>query len=231
MTPGGEARRLLRSKSYGMLATLSKRFSGHPFGSVTPFVLDHEAYPLILISTLAEHTRNLDHDHRLSLLVHETGENVQAEARVTLIGHAERMADQEAPKARYVRYFPDATVYFDTHDFFFYRITPTRLRYIGGFGEIHWIASEGYFPPDNALAQHEEGILRHMNEDHGSNLRDYCRFYRGRKVFDVQMIGIDCDGFDLRGDAERMRFDFDSPVRSPQEARTALVKMAQAAKP
>ena len=66
---------------------------GYPFGSVVPYVLDHEACPVLLISRLAEHTKNLAGDARASLLINDPGDDVQAQARVTLLGTAERVAD------------------------------------------------------------------------------------------------------------------------------------------
>jgi putative heme iron utilization protein len=224
------ARRLLRKNRFGMLATLSKKFSGHPFGSITPYILDQEARPIILISTLAEHTKNIENDSRVSLLVHEAGDNVQVEARITVLGNCARMRDQEQVKTRYLRYFPNASGYFDTHDFFFYRIAPIMIRYIGGFGEIHWIPAENFTAPENQLAEQEEGILAHMNQDHAQNLRDYCRHYQAKKVKNAEMVGIDCDGFDIRADGELLRLDFDTPVLDAMQAREALVKMAKESK-
>lgn len=228
--PGAEARRLLRARRYGVLSTLSKKLKGHPFGSVTPYVLDHGGRPVILISTLAEHTKNIDADPRVSLLVHEPGDNVQAESRATLVGNAARLRDQESPKPRYLRYFPGAAGYFDTHDFFFYCIEPAILRFIGGFGEIHWIETESYLAPENKLEEQEAEILEHMNRDHAHNLRDYCRHYERKDAIDAEMVGIDCDGFDLRADGELLRFDFDQPVLDAEAARTALVTMAKESK-
>jgi putative heme iron utilization protein len=225
-----EARRLLRKNRFGMLATLSKKFSGHPFGSITPYILDHDARPVILISTLAEHTKNIENDIRASLLVHETGGNVQAEARITVLGNCARMQDQEQVKTRYLRYFPNASGYFDTHDFFFYRIEPIMIRFIGGFGEIHWIEAKSFTAPENKIAAQEENILAHMNQDHAQNLRDYCRHDHGKKAKNVEMVGIDCDGFDVRADGELLRFDFETPVLDAMQAREALVKMAKESK-
>jgi heme oxygenase (biliverdin-IX-beta and delta-forming) len=230
MTIAAEARRLLRKRRFGMLATLSKKFGGHPFGSITPYVLDHDARPVILISTLAEHTKNIDNDNRVSLLVNEPGTNVQAEARLTVLGNCARMQDQEQVKTRYLRYFPNAFGYFDTHDFFFYRIQPMVIRYIGGFGEIHWIPEKDFACPENKLAAQEQSILAHMNQDHAQNLRDYCRRYQDRNVKNAEMIGIDCDGFDVRADGELLRFDFETRVLDALQARAALVKMAKECK-
>ncbi|MGH8672091.1 MAG: HugZ family protein [Burkholderiales bacterium] len=227
MSDAEQARRLLRSRRHGVLATLSKKLGGYPFGSVLPYMLDHDARPVILISTLAEHTKNILADPRVSLLVHEPFTDVQAHARATLVGKAQRLVDQDALKPRYLRYFPNAESYFATHDFHFFRIEPHMVRYIGGFGEIHWVSSDSYHPPRGQLAEQEDGIVAHMNQDHAQNMRDYCRRYHGREVAAAHMLGIDCDGFDVRADGDILRFDFEQPVLDAVTARKALVAMAQ----
>lgn len=221
------ARALLRARHAGALATNSQRLEGYPFGSVVDFMLDEEARPIILISTLAQHTQNIDADPRVSLLVHEEESDLQAAARLTVVGDARRMEMDETIKARYLRYIPNAEQYFAIHDFFFYRIEPKQWRYIGGFGDIHWIDPVAAKPPQGGLAQLEEGILAHMNRDHADALRAYCRTYYGLHSSDATMVGIDCDGFDVRADGELLRFDFHQPVLSGEDARTALTTMAQ----
>lgn len=221
------ARALLRARHAGALATISQRLDGYPFGSVVDFVLDEEARPVFLISTLAQHTQNIDADARVSLLVHEEESDLQAAARLTVVGDAQRVATDEALKARYLRYIPNAAQYFAIHDFFFYRIEPKQWRYIGGFGDIHWIDPVAAKPPQGELPQIEEGILAHMNRDHADALRAYCRAFYGLDSSDAAMVGIDCDGFDIRADGELLRFDFHQPVLSGQDARAALTAMAQ----
>jgi putative heme iron utilization protein len=231
MNAGAEARRFLRHLRYGVLSTLSRKFGGYPFASVTPYVLDHAAHPVILVSKLAEHTRNMDADSRVSLLVRDAGDDVQAGARLTLIGNAGRASDAtEALHARYLNYVPDAGRLIALGDFSFYRIEPLQLRFIGGFGAIHWIAAESYAPPANEFAAKEEAILAHMNADHAQTLRNYCRFYHRREAMTATMIGIDCDGFDVRADREILRFDFEQTLTNGADARAALVTMAQASR-
>ncbi|MGE0071587.1 MAG: HugZ family protein [Thiomonas sp.] len=228
---GREARLFVRHYQNGVLCTLSKRLDGFPFGSVSPYVLDHDGHPVILISTLAEHTKNLDADARASLIVHPCAEDMQAAGRVTLVGRAQRLPDKTEFGARYLRYLPQAEGYFAMHDFHFYRIVVEDVRYIGGFGKIHWIRPERYAPPPApALAAAEAAILAHMNADHAPNLRDYCRHVHGVQPQQVHMVGIDCDGFDLRADGHVLRFDFATPVTDAQAARAALVELAQAAR-
>ena len=228
---GADARRYLRRQCYGVLSTLSKKLDGYPFGSMVPFMLDHAARPVMYISRLAEHTKNIDSDPRASLLVHEPTANVQAAARLTLVGDAVRVSDNlDALRARYLNYFPDATRLIALGDFAFYRIVPLRLRYIGGFGAIHWISGEDYAPPANQLAAQEPEIVAHMNADHAQSLRDFCRHFRQAPAHDATMVGIDCDGFDARADGGLLRFDFDQPITDGAEARGALIRMAHEAR-
>jgi len=204
MSHGEQARRYLRARHHGVLSTLSRKLEGYPFGSVVPFMLDPAARPVVLISRLAEHTQNIEADSRVSLLASDAGDDVRAGARLTLIGDAARAGgDLAALRSRYLNYFPDAGRLLALGDFSFYAIEPRLLRYIGGFGDIQWISAEIYSPPANRLAEQEQDILAHMNTDHGHNLRDYCRHYHGKTVREARMIGIDCDGFDLRADGVR----------------------------
>ena len=215
-----------------MLCTHSRALEGYPFGSVVPYVLDHEACPVILISRLAEHTKNLDGDARVSLLIHEAGEDAQAQARVTLMGKAERITNlnADAIEPRYGRYFPATRGYRSDLDFDFWRIVPVTLRAIAGFAKMHWLSREAYAPPPNTLAEDEPGILEHMNTDHAHTLRDYCSLQSVGNAEAVTMIGIDCDGFDLNADGKRLRFDFDALLTSADAVRAALIALAQKAR-
>lgn len=229
MSLGTDARRHLRAQRHGVLATLSRATEGWPFGSVVPYALDAQAWPVILTSRLAEHTKNFTADPRVSLLVQEPGADVQAEARVTLLAKVVPVERDGPAQVRYLRYFPQAREYLQL-DFDFYRLEPVTLRIVAGFGKIHWVSREAYAPPENALTECEADILAHMNADHVQNLRDYCRSLHGRDAVDLVMIGIDCDGFDVRADGVLLRFAFERIVTNAQEARVALVEMAKKAR-
>jgi putative heme iron utilization protein len=224
---GDEARRFARGQQSGVLSTLSLRLEGYPFGSVSPFILDHAGRPVILISDIAEHTKNIVADARVSLIVQPYSADMQTTGRVTIIGRAERLPDKDALGPRYLRYFPQAADYFTMHDFNFYRIEPVRIRYIGGFGRIHWIEPVGYLSAIDSLADAEPAIVEHMNQDHAETLCLYCRHVHGLEVAEAAMIGIDPDGFDVRADAQVVRFAFDAPVADSTAARAALVALAQ----
>jgi hypothetical protein len=230
MTHGEQARRFLRVQRSGVLSTLSTSLAGYPFGSIVPFVLDARARPVVLISALAEHTRNLAADPRASLIAHGYEEDVQAGPRLTLIGDAAPVLDDAVARGRYLRYFPAARDLLSLGDFSFWAIEPKRLLFIRGFGRIHWIGADAFRPPDDRLAAAEEEIVAHMNADHAAALADTCRHEHRLAPREVAMVGIDCDGFDLRADGRLLRIAFAEPVTNPGEAREALVGMARRAR-
>lgn len=231
MNNAREARLMLRSHRYGVLSTLSKKFDGYPFGSITPYLVDHDGSLLILISTLAEHTRNIQHDSRVSLITHDQRDpHIQTQGRVTVVGNAEIETDREVVGSRYLRYFPEARTYFEMHDFAFYRIRPKAIRYIGGFGKINWVNMENYGVPPYPLVEQEAEVIAHMNAEHQDALKNCCHHFHQCAANDVTMLGIDLDGFDVRADDRVLRFEFARPAMDARQARELLVEMAQAAK-
>lgn len=204
---GGEdilaARRLLRARHGAALATLSTKLAGHPFATAVDYFTDHAARPVFLISNLAEHTRNMAADPRVSLLVQGTASDVQASPRLTVVGEAGGVTEDEANalKSRYLRYFPEAANYFEL-DFFFCRVQPRQLRYVGGFGIARWIAPGDFLSVEDGWLQAEDGLLTRFSRE--------------------GLIGVDCDGFDLRAGQQIRRIDFAAPLESPAQAGDAV---------
>jgi heme iron utilization protein len=225
-----EAQQFLFSAQKGVLSTHSAKFSGYPFGSVTPFVLNHQGMPVVLISSLAEHTKNIIQNGHVSLLVFNNEDDLQANARLTLLAKAEQTdKDNGLMRARYLRYIPQAASYFDAHDFMFYTLYVTHGRYIAGFGKMGWIEGDDFQMPTNPLFTEEIDILNHMNQDHVDNLKAYCQHYHQQHTTSVDMVGIDSLGFDVRIDSgQLLRFHFERAISNAQEARAALVNMAKA---
>jgi putative heme iron utilization protein len=219
------ARKLFLRETFGVLSTISLDVPGYPFGSVTPYCIDHLGQPVIYISHIAQHTRNLLADSRVSLTVVESNtdsDDVQARGRVTCLANAKSMAGEEAAvRDRYFRYFPSSRQYAGTHDFAFFRLELVRVRFIGGFGQIFWLEPEDFTMANPFSAAQESRIIQHMNDDHSDALR---RFTRGAASV---MVGIDAEGFDTLASGRKIRFDFDTPVRNTEEARQALVAMAR----
>lgn len=222
------ARRLLNHQSMGVLSTHSVDVEGYPFGSIAPFVLNYEGEPTLLISDIAQHTRNIKQNNKVSLTVFDQGaDDPQAGSRLTWIGDAELIdpSDTET-RLRYLRYFPSAASYFETHDFSFYRIRLRRARFIGGFGQIYWIEPDAMLI-QNPFRNAESRIVEHMNQDHQQALFHYCDALRGVKANAVTMTGIDREGFDMLADQRKLRIDFDSPIHTVEEARAILVRLAK----
>lgn len=212
-----EARLILRAHRYGALGTLSKKFDGYPFGSITPYLVDHDGSLLILISTLAEHTKNIRHDPRVSLITHDQRDpHIQTQGRVTVIGNAELEPKRAQTGLRYLRYFPEAQTYLAMHDFSFFRIRPVAVRYIGGFGKIHWINMENYTVVHaKSFANREEDLLAKMNTRQQDVLQKLLREHHGTDDAEVEAIGLDCDGLDVRSGEQILRLNFPESITDP----------------
>jgi len=224
MDKGSAARTLLLQESYGVLSTLSIDVPGYPFGSVTPYCMDRMCRPTIYISHIAQHTKNILADSRVSLTIVEKGEtdDVQAQGRVTCIADARQIErSDDDVRERYFRYFPSARQYEDTHDFEFFRLELVRVRFIGGFGQIFWVEPAAFMAANPFSRAEENRIIQHMNKDHSDALS---RYIGGGPV---QMAGIDGEGFDVLRTGKKFRIPFTALVTNMEQARQALVEMAR----
>jgi len=221
------ARRFLRAHRAGTLSTISARLAGYPFGSVVPFALDVRARPILLISALAEHTRNLAADPRASLVVHAYAEDVQAGPRLTLVGDVAPVPAGDGARDRYLRHYPDASRLLALGDFSFHVIVPRELLFVQGFGRIDWIPADDFAPPPDAVPEAEADILAHMNADHTDTLGLCCRALGGVAAETARAVGVDCDGIDVRADGRLFRFDFDAPALDAAAVRARLIGLAE----
>ncbi len=226
------ARDLLCRCYDGVLATVSVDVAGYPFGSVVPYCLDQHGRPLILIASIAQHTKNIRADARVSLTVFDRAEpDLQAAGRVTVLGDARHLGEDERALAlRYYRYFPQSFDYDRTHDFGFFAIEPRRIRYIGGFGAIYWFEPTTMLVRNPFDAEAERGIIEHMNADHGDAIQHYCAV-AGIEIppgVTPALAGCDGEGINLRLDARIARIAFAEPVETLQAVRQTLVAMAHA---
>lgn len=187
----------------------------------------------MLLSDLAQHSRNIAFDPRVSLLLDGTAgyEDPLTGPRLTVIGQAKTVEDPRL-LARFAAHHPASAVYSGFADFRLYRVTVERGHLVAGFGRIHWIEPRDLlFAADStALAAAEADILRHMNEDHAGAIAGYARTLLERAGTDWRMTGIDPEGADLRCGGETARLDFDAPVLTPEAARAALVELAKRAR-
>lgn len=245
-TPAERARTLVAGAIDGTLSTLAVDPEGYPFGSIVTYALDDQGAPLVLMSTMAEHARNLARDARASLLVTEGGDGAGrlAAARATLVGTFAPVADghQAAAVERYLEVHPGA-FWARFPDFSMHRLTIEAIRYVRGFGEMGWIDPADFAAADpDPLAAAEAGIVEHMNDDHAASLATMVAAFLPVEgvVTGVTMTSCDRYGFEVRltlaptepGGADGLAFGrlgFPEPLTDPGEARQAMVERVRAA--
>ena len=235
---GAAARRLIRGCDHAALATT---MAGRPYVSLVACACGVDARPLLLLSDLAQHTKNLGADPLVSLLFAEKGEDPDplAGPRLTLLGRAERCPDPFAA-ARFAARHPASGAYANFADFHLYRVAIERGHLVAGFGRIAWIEGDQLrFRGDaSALAEAEAEILAHMNRDHQDAIALYAERLLGQAEGGWRLTGIDPEGMDLRrpmdagGEIARLDFAASSqgPVLTPAAARRTLVALADAAR-
>lgn len=221
-------RGLLRALDRASLATLLPgEPAGWPYASLVLVAVDHDLSPILLLSDMAEHTKAIKADGRVSLLFDGTGglDQPLTGPRATVLGRAERTGDERL-KARFLARHPDAALYAGFKDFGFYRIALERAHLVGGFGKIRWIDVAELAPPQTeGLVEAETGIIGHMNADHADAIQLYAAKLIGRAGDGWKMTGIDSEGIDLRRGGEVARLAFDAPLQAADGARKVLVSM------
>src|SRR5437016_10297389 len=175
-------RSLARSRSRAALAT---SFGGAPYASLVLLAVDLDATPLLLLSELAQHSRNIAFDPRVSLLLDATEchPDPLTGPRLTLLGRALPTDDRRC-LARFVAHHPTSAGYAGFGDFHLYRVAVECGHLVAGFGRIDWIEGGDFlFPGDvGVLAAAEPEILEHMNDDHGDAITRYAHRLLGRSV-------------------------------------------------
>jgi putative heme iron utilization protein len=229
ITSASAVRRMLREAESACLATLTPE--GAPYASLVNIASDQAARPLILISRLAWHTRNLSHDARASLLIaepHPAGDRLES-ARATLIGRFEAVAEESAGR-RYQALHPAATGYAGFGDFSFWRMVPETVHVVAGFGRIRT------FPAASMLVEVrmavlfsgiEKSAVEHMNADHQDAVALYWRACGGSPSPAVQAVAVDTEGIDMSNGIERRRFDFGHMLKDGAELRHELAAIAR----
>lgn len=232
-SPIDAARRVLRLATTGALATNGE--DGTPFASLVTVATTAEGEPVLLISTLAVHTRNLARDPRASLLLvgpGGEGGDPLAGARLTLLGHVVPDDDPVSGR-RFLASHPAAANYAGFADFHFHRLNVTGGHLVAGFGRIVDLGREDLVADcTNArdVLDAEEAALAHMNADHRDAIRLYATRLLGEPDGDWRMTGIDPDGCDLVAGARRARLAFEAPIRDRTALRRALVGLAKQAR-
>jgi putative heme iron utilization protein len=228
--PSRLARSLLRRSRQGALATLMAG-TGDPYCSLVNVASHADGSPILLISQLALHTKNILGDARVSLMLDErtAGDPLEG-ARIMLAGHAEQAgADQTAVlRRRYLNAHPSAEAFVEFKDFAFFRIRPTGAHLVAGFGRIVDLAPERFLTDISdapALLEAEPGAIEHMNEDHRDAMNLYATQLLGAEAADWRCTGCDPDGMDMQAGATTLRLEFPERVTNGNELRKMLVRL------
>ena len=240
-THAERCRTLVQHARSATLSTFARDPEGYPYGSLVTLAIDAVGRPLMLLSTLAEHTGNLLARPQTSVLVSEppgTHAEVLALGRVTILGPTTAVPEPERAAVRevFLAAQPGAGYYVDFKDFAFYRLEPTALRYVGGFGRMSWVTADDYRAAEpDPLAGGSAGILAHMNEDHADSVLAYARILAGlTDATSATMTAVDRYGFELAvKTTERpraVRLAFDVPVTTSDEVRRAMIELVKRAR-
>ncbi|MBF0130446.1 MAG: pyridoxamine 5'-phosphate oxidase family protein [Alphaproteobacteria bacterium] len=232
------SRRLIRAANRAALGTFmpgdGEGERGLPYVSLVAVASDHDGSPILLLSTLADHTRNIAADPHVSLLFMDgpIQANPQQDPRVTLMGKAVR-TEEPRHRARFLARHPGAALYADFADFGFFRVAIEKAHFVGGFARAAWInsilvASEGA----KAMAEAEAGLLERMNGEHSGELAACAAGVLDDGEVMWRAVALDVDGLDVRGHREGaedrvFRIAFDPPLADPASAIPTLVELAE----
>lgn len=236
-THAERARTLVRKGGNSTISTMSQRQPGYPFGSVMPYADDEIGEPLMLISSMAMHTRNLQGDPKATLLVTEPSNDMLGAGRVSLLGVASLVGANEldAARQRYLEAQPAAKQWIDYDDFQLWRLRVVDVYFVGGFGVMGWVEADEYraAAPDPLLAVSAD-IIAHMNNDHAEALTLLARANGFEDVRAAQMTALDRLGFHVRMQTKQGprggRIAFPAEVASADACRNTFVQMVNAAR-
>jgi putative heme iron utilization protein len=131
----------IQAQKYGVLSTHSKSEEGYPFGSITPYIITEQGDIAIFISHLAEHTKNIEANSKVSLTIFDASDTDEptARARITCLAIAKLAKEDAMLRKQYFQKFPTAAVTLELPGFNFYLLQLTKIRLVAGFGQISWL--------------------------------------------------------------------------------------------
>lgn len=230
--PKAAAKKLLREGRSGALATLLPG-SGDPYCSLVNVATAADGAPLLLISRLAVHTKNILADPRVSLMIDERKEGDPLQGgRIMLMGTVAVTEDPSA-RRRYLDRQPEAVMFASFADFSFYQMTLKAIHLVAGFGRIVDLEPTDVLTSTadaGELLAAEPQVLAHMNHDHADACRLYATKLLGAPDGDWRCVGCDPEGLELQLDRMALRLPFAEPVRAPDALRQALKELAEQAR-
>lgn len=237
-----EARSIAASTNVATLASLTG--TGDPWASLVTYGLLDGA-PVLCVSHLAEHGRNLAADPRASLSVvadgagkDSAGRDPLASSRITLAGVVETPREGELTAARdaHLAGVPAARFYIDYSDFTLWVMRVRRVRWVGGYGRMDSAGAEDYAAAEaDPVRPNAASAVEHLNADHADALAEAARALGGYPdTVAAVCTGVDRYGLDLRVETPRgvayTRTGFGRRLNSMDELRSATVDLVHRAR-
>jgi hypothetical protein len=200
------SRMVARACRKAALSTLDQE--GSPYVSLVTLAFDHDLSPILLISGMSAHTKNMVADARVGFLFDGTDghPNPQTGPRLSLQGKAVKLdpSDEEARlRARFLARNPAAQGYASFGDFSVWKVEPTRAQFVGGFGRAVWIDAPF-------------GLSQETIHDFKTGEADLLARIKTEILPDI--VSIDPDGYDVLTDEGWSRNTFSHPAQSLDEA-------------
>ena len=219
----------MRNCREGVLSTVSKKYEGYPFGSFVTFISGADRSIIFYASDIAQHTINLKNNSKACITLFNLSEgDKQDSARLSLIGDVKKIdKDVEEISRQFIEFFPESSQYSNMHDFNFYSLNISQVRWIGGFGKIAWLSSTNWNPIRPKWLRQEKSMIEHMNEDHSNSIVSALNAKLGIKDKHAKMLRLTMDGYYVSSKNKIYFLDFNLPCFTVKQYRDKLVEQAK----
>ena len=220
---------LMRNCREGVLSTVSKKYEGYPFGSFVTFISGADRSIIFYASDIAQHTINLKNNSKACITLFNLSEgDKQDSARLSLMGDVKKIdKDVEEISGKFIEFFPESSQYSNMHDFNFYSLNISQVRWIGGFGKIAWLSSTNWNPIRPKWLKQEKSMIEHMNEDHSNSIVSTLNAKLGIKDKHAKMLRLTMDGYYVSSKNKIYFLDFNLPCFTVNQYRDKLVEQAK----
>ena len=220
---------LMRNCREGVLSTVSKKYEGYPFGSFVTFISGADRSIIFYASDIAQHTINLKNNSKACITLFNLSEgDKQDSARLSLMGDVKKIdKDVEEISGQFIEFFPESSQYSNMHDFNFYSLNISQVRWIGGFGKIAWLSSTNWNPIRPKWLKKEHSMIEHMNEDHSNSIVSTLNAKLGIKDKHARMLRLTMDGYYVSSKNKIYFLDFNLPCFTVKQYRDKLVEQAK----
>ncbi|KAL9998639.1 putative FMN-binding split barrel, hem oxygenase HugZ-like superfamily [Helianthus debilis subsp. tardiflorus] len=239
LPPIEEVKTILHYGVRGILSTFSQKCDGYPSGSMVDFACDASGSPILAVSSLAVHTKDLLANSKCSLLLAKDPED-RTDLVITVHGDAVPvpMEDRDAIRTAYLARHPEA-FWVDFGDFQFLRIEPKVVRFVSGVATA--LLGSGEFTKEEFAAakvdpiyQFSKPVTSHMNKDHSEDTKLMVQGSTSVPVDFAYMVDLDSLGFNVKagyqGTNFKLRIPFPRRAENRKDVKILIVEMLQAAK-